>query len=379
MDIKKKLGIYIHIPFCISKCIYCDFLSMPVDDDCKTEYVKALCREINAFADKYRDIYEITTIFFGGGTPSVLKPELTEQIFRCIYNNFTLQKNCEITVECNPGTVDGDKLKTYRDFGVNRLSFGLQSVNDEELKALGRIHTYGDFLMSYEMAVKAGFTNINVDLMSALPGQRAESWKKNLKELVRLKPAHISAYSLIVEEGTPLYEMVQKGQIDNLPDDDSDREMYYLTNDILSESGYHRYEISNYAREGMECEHNKIYWTCKEYAGFGIGAASLIGRRRYSNTRDLAGYIADPLQDKAEVTELSVKDSMAEFMFLGLRMTEGIRPSEFKNRFGRQLFNVYGDVLNKYAAGGFLIYTEDCVRLTEKGIDVSNVIFSDFI
>ena len=380
MDIKQKeLGIYIHIPFCVSKCKYCDFLSMPMDESAHEAYVRALCDEIKAFADVYREKYIIKSVFFGGGTPSILKCEYMQDIFDCIYNNFVLEKECEITIECNPGTVNMDKLLFYKKNGVNRLSFGLQSVNNDELIALGRIHSYGDFLCSYETAVKAGFTNINVDLMSALPGQTIDSWKKTLKDISRLKPAHISAYSLILEEGTPLYDMVESGQINNLPDEDSEREIYKITDKILAEYGYHRYEISNYAREGMECEHNKIYWMGGEYAGFGLGSVSLIGRTRYSNTRDFKQYLSDSSCDKEDEVILTVQDSMAEFMYLGLRMTKGVRPSEFKNRFGRHITNVYGDVLHKYIEGGFMECSENCIRLTEKGIDVSNVIFSDFL
>lgn len=380
MDIKQKeLGIYVHIPFCVSKCKYCDFLSMPMEESVHEAYVKVLCDEIEAFADRYKGKYLIKSVFFGGGTPSILKREYMQKIFDCIYDSFDVMHNCEITVECNPGTVDADKLVFYRENGVNRLSFGLQSVNNDELMALGRIHNYRDFLCSYEMAVKAGFTNINVDLMSALPGQTVDSWKKTLKEIARLKTAHISAYSLILEEGTPLYEMVESGKINNLPDEDSEREIYRLTDKILTEYGYHRYEISNYSRDGMECEHNKIYWTGGEYAGFGLGAASLIGRTRYSNTRDFEQYLTNPLCDKEDETILTEQDSMAEFMYLGLRMIKGISPSEFRRRFGRQIINVYGDVLRKYAEGGFLECNEDYIRLTEKGIDVSNVIFSDFL
>ncbi len=380
MDIKQKeLGIYIHIPFCVSKCKYCDFLSMPMDEVAQAAYVKALCSEIKAFADSYREKYIIKSVFFGGGTPSILKCEFMREIFDCIYTSFDLKQNCEITIECNPGTVDENKLMFYYVNGVNRLSFGLQSVNNDELATLGRIHSYGDFLHSYELAVKAGFTNINVDLMSALPGQTVDSWKKTLKEIARLKTAHISAYSLILEEGTPLYDMVEGGQINNLPDEDSEREIYRLTDKILTEYGYHRYEISNYSRDGKECEHNKIYWTGGEYAGFGLGAASLIGRTRYSNTRDFKQYLDNPLCDKENESILTAQDSMAEFMYLGLRMTKGVKPSEFKNRFGRHITNVYGDVLRKYTESGFMECSEEYIRLTEKGIDVSNYIFSDFI
>ena len=380
MDIKQKeLGIYIHIPFCVSKCKYCDFLSMPMEEYAHEKYIKALCKEIEFFANEYREKYIVKSVFFGGGTPSVLKCEFMKEIFDVLYSNFQFQQACEITVECNPGTVDSNKLMFYKRNGVNRLSFGLQSVNNDELMALGRIHSYGDFLSSYEMAVKAGFNNINVDLMSALPGQTVDSWKKTLKEIIRFKPAHISAYSLILEEGTPLYDMVNSGQINNLPVEDTEREIYRLTDEILTKYGYHRYEISNYSHNGMECEHNKIYWTGGEYAGFGLGAASLIGRKRYTNTRSFESYLENPLCDKEEETILTEQDSMAEFMYLGLRMMEGVSPSEFRIRFGRHITNVYGEVLRKYTEGGFIEYCDERIRLTEKGIDVSNVIFSDFL
>ena len=380
MDIKKKdLGIYIHIPFCVSKCIYCDFLSMPVNDEIKAEYVKSLCKEIENFSTSHKDEYEVATIFFGGGTPSTLKPFLMEQIMECVKANFCLKEDCEITVECNPGTVDLIKLTTYKNLGVNRLSFGLQSVNDEELKALGRINTYKDFLKSYEIALKAGFDNINVDLMSALPGQTLDSWKKTLKAVTMLKTAHISAYSLIIEEGTPLCEMVSSGLVNNLPDEDTEREIYAVTAEVLAKAGYHRYEISNYARDGKECKHNKIYWQGGDYIGFGLGAASYIGRKRFSNIRDIESYIDNPLVEKEDVTVLSEEDMMAEFMYLGLRMMEGVKPSDFKNRFGRHLTNVYGDVIGKYSKIGLLETGENYVRLTPRGIDVSNVVFSDFL
>lgn len=352
---------------------------MPVNDETKEAYVNSLCEEIKDFAISHRDEYIVTTIFVGGGTPSTLKPFLMERILGCIKENFVLEEDSEITIECNPGTVDLFKLTTYRELGVNRLSFGLQSVNDEELKALGRIHTYKDFLKSYEIALKAGFDNINVDLMSALPGQTVESWKKTLKMITMLKTAHISAYSLILEEGTPLYDMVENGVVTNLPDEDTEREIYALTAELLSKAGYHRYEISNYARDGRECKHNKIYWQGGDYIGFGLGAASYIGRKRFSNIRTLSKYIDEPLSDKEEVNVLSEEDMMAEFMYLGLRMTAGIKPSDFKNRFGRHLMNVYGDVINRYVETGHMETGENYVRLTPRGFDVSNVIFSDFL
>lgn len=376
---QKELGIYVHIPFCVSKCIYCDFLSMPMDMTTKENYVKSLCKEITDFANTHKDEYVVKSVFFGGGTPSILPKELMEPIFITLKSGFAFMEDCEITVECNPGTVDVDKLNFYKKEGVNRLSFGLQSVNNEELKALGRIHSFEDFIESYECAMKAGFSNINIDLMSALPGQTEETWKKTLSKIAMLKPSHISAYSLIIEEGTPLFDKVESGEINNLPDEDAERRIYEMTERILAKNGYHRYEISNYAKAGMECVHNKIYWQGGDYIGFGLGAASLIGRKRFSNIRNMNDYIENPLADKEDVTVLSIPDEMAEFMYLGLRMMEGISYTEFKNRFGRHIMNVYGEVINKYIGYGFLEETQDGIRLTSRGINVSNVIFSEFI
>lgn len=375
---QKELGIYIHIPFCVSKCIYCDFLSMPMGDKTREAYTNALCKEIRDFSDRRKEEYIVKSVFFGGGTPSILEIPLMEEIFKEIKNGFTFTDNCEITIECNPGTVDFDKLCFYRRMGVNRLSFGLQSVNDDELKSLGRIHSFSDFINSYELAVKAGFDNINVDLMSALPGQTVDSWKRTLNKVTLLRPAHISAYSLIVEEGTVLADRISNGEITNLPDEDAEREIYRVTEQILSRNGYHRYEISNYARD-WECVHNKIYWQGGDYIGFGLGASSLIARKRFSNIRNIAEYIENPLCEKEEETKLTTEDEMAEFMYLGLRMTEGISFDDFRIKFGRHIMNVYGDIINKYVYYGFMELTDKGVRLTDVGIDVSNTIFSEFM
>lgn len=371
----KEIGLYIHIPFCVAKCIYCDFLSGPADYDARERYVKALCGEIENFAKEEGRVYEVKTVFFGGGTPSVLENELMEQILSTISKNFQVKRDCEFTIECNPGTVNYDKLRLYKDFGVNRLSFGLQSADDDELKRLGRIHSFSDFLESYELALRVGFNNINVDIMSGLMNQTVESYLNTLNKVLPLKPAHISAYSLIIEEGTPLYSMYSAGNI-VLPDEETERQMYYDTLRILSEYGYHRYEISNYAMKGHECRHNITYWRRGEYKGFGVGAASLLDNIRYANTTDMKEYLAG-VKPVSEI--LTVEDCMAEFAFLGLRMMKGIDTEEFYGIFNRDFYDVYGDVVAEHTSKGLLDREGSRIKLTEKGIDVSNYVFSDFL
>ena len=284
---EQNLSLYLHIPFCVRKCLYCDFLSGPQSADVQEQYVEALCREIQETSPEYRE-YQVVSVFIGGGTPSVLLPEQTIRIMETLKSCFTLTDTCEISMEMNPGTVTPEKMNTYRACGINRISIGLQSANDGELKALGRIHTCADFLKAYEMAVEAGFTNINVDLMSAIPEQTLESYQETLQKVLALQPqpVHISAYSLIVEEGTPFYE-----QELNLPDEDTERRMYEITDDILRKAGYHRYEISNYAKAGKECVHNKVYWQRGNYLGLGIGSASLIQNVRFHNVTDISSYV----------------------------------------------------------------------------------------
>lgn len=379
LPIKKELGIYIHIPFCVYKCIYCDFLSMPAEDEVKEKYVTALCEEVDDFAKKTGDSYVVKTIFFGGGTPSILSSELFSRIMGALKHGFVFEDTCEITVECNPGTVSEELFATYQREGVNRISFGLQSVQDEELKLLGRIHTYDEFLYSYELAKKMGFDNINIDIMSALPGQTVESWTKTLETVISLKPAHISAYSLIVEAETPLGRMVDEGVDFHFPEEEEEREIYYQTNRLLEEAGYHRYEISNHSKEGKNCIHNQIYWQGGDYKGFGVGAASLINGLRTTVISEISDYLHNPIENYQEQEVLSLDDRMAEYMFLGLRMMDGISKEEFYARFGRRIEAVYGPILDKYQKQGLLEIVGDNVHLTTLGIDISNVIFVDFI
>lgn len=381
-DLKGQKGIYIHIPFCISKCIYCDFCSAPADDDTRERYVEALCREIadaGKSAQASGDVREIFTIFFGGGTPSILAPELFVRIMNAVREAFKIADDAEITVECNPGTLTAEKLRTYRSMGVNRLSIGLQSPDNAELKALGRIHTYEQFLESYYAARRAGFENINIDLMSAIPHQTVEGYKRNLERIIELNPEHISAYSLIVEEGTPLYDMVEQSDGRILPDEDEDREMYALTKGLLSDVGYSRYEISNYAKPGYECRHNISYWERADYLGFGIAAASLLGRKRFTNTCDLKSYIANPIGNHSEEILLDVNDEMEEYMFLGLRMMKGVDTVRFTELFGKSYDEIYGSITARQVEQGLVEHNGSQVRLTDIGIDVSNTVMAEYM
>ena len=367
----KNLSVYVHIPFCVKKCDYCDFLSAPSDENTKTEYVDRLLEEIEKEAENYRD-YSVVSVFFGGGTPSVLKTEDTARIMSALQKHLKIAKTAEITSEVNPKTADDEKLKAYRKMGFNRLSIGLQSTVDEELKTLGRIHDYSDFLAVYKAAREAGFENINIDLMSALPGQTLESYRKSVERVLALKPEHISAYSLILEEGTPFFERYEE------TDEELDREMYMLTGELLKKNGYFRYEISNYAKEGYECRHNKAYWERQDYVGFGIGAASLVENRRFRNQSDLKTYLAGVVE-KEECTVLTEKECMEEFMFLGLRLVQGVSKAKFLEQFGTDMEQVYGEVLEKMEKQGLLVNGEEWVCLTQKGLDVSNYVMAEFL
>ena len=374
----KNLGLYVHIPFCVQKCRYCDFLSAPCDDAGKEAYVDALIKEIKESAADFRD-YLADTIFIGGGTPSILSPEQIVAIMDAIRDNYNLAPYTECTIECNPGTMTEKKAEAFLLAGVNRISIGLQSANDNELRTLGRVHTTEEFLDSFLLARSCGFQNINVDLMNALPYQTLDSFCATLHSVAGLAPEHISVYSLIVEENTPLYDWVYAGNEDALPTEEVEREMYYSAKKILGGYGYERYEISNYARKGYECRHNLGYWERKEYAGFGLGAASLVGNVRYNNQSDMKSYLKCCGREKTNKEILSKKDEMAEFMFLGLRKTAGISKEKFYNTFGVEYNKVYGTITQKLESKGLIIQENDTVRLTDLGIDVSNVVMAEFL
>lgn len=360
----------------------------------------ALRREIQCESDRYAD-YSVKSVFFGGGTPSILEASDIARVLDCLRQHYKFDQDVEITLEMNPGTADKDKLICLKKAGVNRLSIGLQSADNTELKLLGRIHTYEDFLQTYCSARHAGFANINIDLMSALPGQDMERWKRTLEKVTALQPEHISAYSLIIEDGTMLCDRL--AEYPPVPDEDTDRKMYQMTKQILAEKGYQRYEISNYAKNGYACRHNTIYWQrgtdhIANYVGFGLGASSLFENVRWKNTERMEEYLdafaecgrdgADKMPDekkcphesvKQDMEKLSKKDWMEEFMFLGLRMMQGVSKQEFTRSFGSEMNTVYGETLHQWIEQGMLVEEGDSVRLTDAGIDVSNVVLADFL
>lgn len=380
---KRDLELYIHIPFCMKKCNYCDFLSFPSKAEGREEYVQSLIKEIEQTGKVLdKNAYVVRSIFIGGGTPSLLSGEQISQIMMKVRESFLIKEKAEVTMEANPGTLTEANLFSYKEAGVNRLSIGLQSADDTCLHLMGRIHSWEEFLKSYELARKAGFENINIDLMSGLPGQTMSIYRKTLERVVALQPEHISAYSLILEEGTPFGESkeIQK----KIPDEETDREMYQFTKDILAENGYERYEISNYARKGKECIHNLGYWSGTPYLGFGLGASSYFEGTRFSNEKDLEKYKESPYVPfimREDYTVLGQKDEMEEFMFLGLRKRAGISREEFKKRFKVNIEDVYGKVISKYEEIDLLEWTDEgkMLRLTDAGIDVSDYIFCDFM
>ena len=371
----KKISLYVHIPFCERKCLYCDFLSFSASEETKKEYVRALIRQTGEAAPAYKD-FQVKTIFFGGGTPSVLPGGDIIDIMDAIRENFDVDKSAEVSIEINPGTAYD--LNSYKKAGITRLSIGLQSADDGELIKLGRIHRLKDFEALYEQVLSAGFDNVNVDLMSGIPGQTLASFEKSLRYLAegheRPRPAHISAYSLSVEEGTPFSKM----DLD-LPDEDTEREMYKITSDILSQYGYGHYEISNYALEGYECEHNKVYWKRGNYLGLGLGASSMVDNVRWKNTDIIEDFIKKDDFDKKSPEQLSVEDQMEEFMFLGLRMRDGVSIDGFREYFNAPMPPKYEQVIEKYISLGLLKKERNCVMLTHDGINVSNMVMSEFI
>lgn len=390
---KRSLGIYLHIPFCVRKCNYCDFLSAPADLAVRRKYVECLKEEIRQFVCDF-EAYEVDSIFFGGGTPSILEGEEIAGIMEVLKERFAWSDKgkaadtslLEVTIECNPGTLTPEKLETYRKCGINRLSIGLQSARNEELKLLGRIHTWEAFEENYRSARQAGFTNINVDLMSSLPGQTPGSWEDTLKKVLALQPNHISAYSLIIEEGTPFFELYgeeeearSKGERpEHLPAEEEEREMYYATDRILREAGMQRYEISNYAYPGKESVHNRRYWKRQEYAGFGLGASSQMGRCRYKNTDCLEDYLQGNYE-RQDVLELTKDEEMEETMYLGLRMMQGVSMEQFREKFGIDIKEIYGEQIEKMQRQGLLCIENGHLKLTSLGIDVSNVVLAEFL
>lgn len=376
MENKKELSLYIHIPFCKQKCFYCDFPSYASIDYLREDYVKALCKEIEEKAINYK----IKSIFIGGGTPSYLETKEIAKLLKTI-SKLDLEEGLEFTMECNPGALAEEKLKTMIDGGVNRISMGLQAVQNSLLKDIGRIHTFKEFTENFNLARKVGFKNINVDLMFGLPNQSFDEWKESLEIISSLNPEHISAYSLIVEEGTAFYKLWEKNKL-ILPSEEDERRMYSETKEILKAKGYHQYEISNYSKEGYECYHNKVYWESKNYLGVGSASTSFIDGKRIKNIENVKAYIDGIMDDKSivlEENENSKEDNIEEFVFMGLRMIEGISKEEFKRRFKLDIYEIYSKEIKKNIENGLLLEVGDRLKLTEKGIEFSNSVMSDFI
>lgn len=381
---RKELGIYVHIPFCVRKCAYCDFLSFPSDDRTQRLYFQALNEEIASFS--HAGEYEAVSVYFGGGTPSLPDPAQISKTMDQIRRTFVLQKDAEVTIECNPGTLDQSRLEAYRAAGFNRLSIGLQSADNGLLRTLGRIHTFEMFREEFQAARDAGFGNINVDLMYGLPGQSVEAFEKTLGAVRSLAPEHISAYSLIIEEGTPFWERYHEDDLAKrrgekplfLPDEDAEDAMEQRLKQTLRKIGFYRYEISNYARPGRESRHNTGYWIRREYAGFGLGASGQIGKARYRNTSDLEAYLKNP-GIREEESLLTVRDEIAETMILGLRMTKGVDLQRFEKQFGIRAQDMFAEEIGQFVRSGLLEISGSFLRLTERGFDVSNLVMCSFV
>lgn len=384
MHNSEELMLYVHIPFCNSKCNYCDFLSAPYSDEIKELYVHKLIEEIEANKDKANGRL-VTSIFFGGGTPSSIKGHYIVKIMEALRQAFEISKDAECTIECNPESVDLDKLRAYKGAGFNRISFGLQSTNATMLKRLGRIHTYEDFERAYAWAREAGFANINADLMLGLPGQKVEDAYEDVKKVCGIGLEHISAYSLIIEEGTRFYDLYEGANdvpIDmSLPSEDDERKIYHGCVDILEKHGYHQYEISNFSKKNFECVHNFGYWCRKSYLGFGIGAATLFVGERYSNVRDIKRYLSGESVDEKTREKLSPNDEISETLFLGLRTNAGVDLSLFYKGFGVDFDSIeqLKNHTDRMILEGLLERKNERLRLTKRGFDFANQVMSGYI
>lgn len=364
-------GIYVHIPFCVQKCRYCDFVSYAGMEKKIDEYLDAVMAEMDEYRGESAD-----TVFIGGGTPSVLSSTQLSRLIRMCFDKFDIKKDYEFSIEVNPGTVDDLKIKTMLLNGVNRVSVGIQSFDDEELKAIGRIHDAKTAYNTVCELSEMGFLNINADIMTSLPNQNEKKLKKTLDMALELPLTHISAYSLIIEEGTPIAEDYKKGII-KLPDDDLDRDMYDMTVKTLKNKGFNRYEISNFAKNGFECRHNIKYWECEEYIGIGAAAHSYVKGQRYFNTSDISEYISGNFGRKGET--LTKQDKISEFIFMGMRMDSGISEAEFKKRFNINIYDLYGKKFEKFISGGFIVRENGRYKFTDKGRNVSNSILCEFV
>lgn len=376
---KDTIGLYIHIPFCRQKCLYCDFPSWAGKEGQMQDYVDALTAEIRSRGQAYQH-KKVTSVFFGGGTPTTLSIPMLRQLTEAVFDSWEIEADAEITTEANPGTLDREMAEALKEMGFNRLSMGVQAWQNRILKELGRIHTIEGFLENYQAVREAGFENVNVDLMFALPNQTFADWKETVQNIAALEPEHISAYSLIIEEGTVFGDRYEDGALEPAPED-LDREMYHWAVEYLAEKGYKQYEISNFAKKDRQSRHNRIYWQAEEYLGMGLGAHSYMEGERFHNSYDLEKYIVaegDVSLLKEDIEIIGEEDSMTEFMFLGLRLTEGVSFARFCARFRKELKEIYGTQIEELKRDGLIIEDESGICLTERGIDVSNVVFEKF-
>lgn len=393
VDIKKQknIGLYVHIPFCKRKCEYCDFKSYAGKENLINDYIKWLKYEIKEVGEGNKLDYEngldylaiVKTIYIGGGTPSVIDSKCISQIIETIKANYIIDSNVEITIEVNPGTIIKEKLIDYKNSGINRLSIGLQETHDNLLKGIGRIHLFKDFLNTYNLARDIGFDNINIDLMLGLPNQSIRDLEESLNKIIKLKPEHISVYSLIIEEGTPFYDKLRNNKL-NLPKDETEREMYWLVKRKLEEAEYIHYEISNFSKRGFESKHNLDCWNQEEYIGFGVAAHSYTNNVRYSNIDDIEKYIKNyeigNETDNFVFHEKQNKESkMKEFMMLGLRKIQGVKISDFKNKFGDNPIIIFRKELEKLVNEELLEVDRNYIKLTNKGLDLANLVWEEFV
>lgn len=377
----EELGIYIHIPFCKQKCFYCDFCSFANKNEMQEKYVEAVINEIKNITHKEK--YTVTTIYFGGGTPSILNPEYIKNILQEIESSFKILDDAEITIEINPGTVNEEKLKKYKEYGINRLSIGLQSANDKILKKIGRIHDYKQFEETFFYARKCGFKNINVDLMIGLPTQTIEDVKQTLEKIIQKNPEHISVYSLIIEEETIIEKLINENKL-QLPDEETERIMYWTVVNELKENGYNQYEISNFSKKTHESKHNTNCWKQKQYIGLGTSAHSYLNKKRYSNTNNIEEYIKNIQENNISKNitiheEQTEESTMNEYMLLGLRMIQGININEFKQKFKTDPTIKYKKILEKLQKENLIQITKTSIKLTKQGIDFGNIVWEEFI
>ena len=377
----EELGIYIHIPFCKQKCFYCDFCSFANKNEMQGKYVETVINEIKNITHKEK--YTVTTIYLGGGTPSILNPEYIKNILQEIKSSFKILDDAEITIEINPGTVNEEKLKRYKEYGINRLSIGLQSANDKILKNIGRIHDYKQFEETFFYARKCGFKNINVDLMIGLPTQAVEDVKQTLEKIIQKNPEHISVYSLIIEEGTTIEKLINENKL-QLPDEETERIMYWTVVNELKENGYNQYEISNFSKKTYESKHNTNCWKQKQYIGLGTSAHSYLNKKRYSNTNNIEEYIKNIQENNISKNitiheEQTEESTMNEYMLLGLRMIQGININEFKQKFKIDPTIKYKEILEKLQKENLIQITKTSIKLTKQGIDFGNIVWEEFI